>query len=401
GDADVQKAVKIITRLREQGFSSFDFENKVAMWQESFDVVRANRKLVEVRAIGSKEWLSLATTNIMNEFDLRDLAFTPVNQPEAILYYNTMLRPDIATLAEFSGLERALIGNTLATGGDISGEDELSLERFRSRVDHAVRKVRLVKNYAATSPKLADVIGKFENIFLGSYEDLRDDIYRISAQKSEELEAGKRQLLKLRGEIERSFSPPIRELKSLVGNVHLKKQVARLINGETPDFTRVRNVFEDLNEVHHEYNQVRYIDALGQERVRVDLIDGRYIFVADEQLQDKGSRYYVLESKELPQGQIYISPLDLNIEKGQVERPFKPTLRFAAPVFVGAQRHGIVILNFFADLFLSDLPDDIVLVDENGFYLHHPDPEKEWGMMPTLNRAAFNIKHDFPKISGR
>lgn len=401
GDSDVQKAMKIIDRLREQGYSSIDFENKVINWQQSFDAVRQNRKLVEDGTIHSKGWLSIATTNIMNEFDLRDLAFTPVDQPEAILYYNTMLRPDISTLAEFAGLERALIGNTLASGGDITADKILSLERFRSRVDHAIRKVKLVKSYAATSPRLSAAIDKFERIFLGSYEDLRDNIYRISAQKSRELEDGQRQLLKLRGEIKRSFSPPVRELNSLVGNVHLKKQVANLINSEAPDFARVRNIFEDLNEVHHEYNQVRYIDASGQERVRVDLIDGRYSFVPEEHLQDKGSRYYVLESKDLPQGQAYISPLDLNVEKGQIERPFKPMLRFAAPVYVGAQRHGIVVLNFFAGLFLSDLPDDVALVDENGFYLHHPDPKKEWGMMPSLGRATFNIKHEFPKIGGK
>ncbi|NQU57658.1 MAG: bacteriohemerythrin [Rhodospirillales bacterium] len=401
GDADVGKAEKNIERLREQGFSSFDFENKVTSWQASSAAVRQRRAGVEDGSITSKEWLPLATINIMNEFDLHDLVFTPVNQSEAILYYNTMLRPNIATLAEFAGLERALIGNTLASGGDIEGYKILSLERFRSRVDHAIRKIKLIKSYAATSPRLADAINKFEDTFLGLYEDLRNDIYRISAEKSKELDTGRRQLVKLRAEIERSFISPIRELKSLTGNIHMKELVTRMIKGETPDFSRLRNVFEDLNEVHHEYSQVRYIDAFGKERVRVDLIDGRYHFVPDEFLQNKSNRYYFLKSADLPQGQVYISPLDLNIERGKIERPFMPMLRFSAPVIAGAQRHGIVVLNFFANQFLNSLPDDIILVDENGFYLHHPAPEKEWGMMPSLGRDGFNIKHDIPEVGER
>ena len=42
-----------------------------------------------------------------------------------------------------------------------------------------------------------------------------------------------------------------------------------------------------------------------------------------------------------------------------------------------------------------------MLVNQNGFYLHHHDEGKEWGMMAELKRSHHNIKHDYPEIAAQ
>jgi hypothetical protein len=40
-----------------------------------------------------------------------------------------------------------------------------------------------------------------------------------------------------------------------------------------------------------------------------------------------------MSNRESSQPSHHLSPLDLNVEEGQVERPFKPVMRFATAVF--------------------------------------------------------------------
>lgn len=81
------------------------------------------------------------------------------------------------------------------------------------------------------------------------------------------------------------------------------------------------------------FDQVRLLDLQGMEVIRANYRDGKPYLVPKEQLQWKGNRYYVTEAIGLQANELYISPLDLNVEYGKVEEPIKPTIRFAMPVF--------------------------------------------------------------------
>ena len=137
------------------------------------------------------------------------------------------------------------------------------------------------------------------------------------------------------------------------------------------------------------YDQIRYIDDKGREVVRVDLKGGKATLIPVSKLQDKSGRYYFLESISLDNGEIYISPFDLNIERGNVEIPYKPVVRFATPVFDRDRRKiGVVILNFLGSRLLSNLKnslansiDHTMLLNSDGYWLLSPESEKEWGFM--------------------
>ncbi|MGA7179697.1 MAG: hypothetical protein WBX11_08950, partial [Thiobacillaceae bacterium] len=79
------------------------------------------------------------------------------------------------------------------------------------------------------------------------------------------------------------------------------------------------------------YDQVRWIDEDGLERVRVNNVAGHPTPVPKDQLQNKAP-YSFSKTMQLKPDEIYMSPLDLNVEHGQVEVPYKPVLRLATPV---------------------------------------------------------------------
>jgi len=137
------------------------------------------------------------------------------------------------------------------------------------------------------------------------------------------------------------------------------------------------------------YDQIRWIDQTGLERVRVDHVAGAAVAIPTERLQNKGTRYFFTDTMALNPGQVFVSPLDLNIEGNAIEVPYKPMLRFATPVVnaVG-ERRGIVILNYLGRTMLDEfasaagsLSDDITLLNGDGYWLKGSDPADEWGFM--------------------
>lgn len=135
---------------------------------------------------------------------------------------------------------------------------------------------------------------------------------------------------------------------------------------------------------HQNYIQLRFLDITGHERARVDRQDGKIVIRPQAGLQDKSKRDYVPPILALQRGEIYVSRLDLNREHGVIERPLRPTLRIAAPVFDGTgERRGAVLANLDAQTLLP--PRELggahfLLLDENGAFLRHPDPAQEFGL---------------------
>ena len=81
------------------------------------------------------------------------------------------------------------------------------------------------------------------------------------------------------------------------------------------------------------YDQIRILDRDGMETLRIDDRQGHPKVTPRDQLQSKANRYYFTEAFVLDPGRIYVSPLDLNIERDVIEQPPKPMIRFAMPLF--------------------------------------------------------------------
>jgi len=152
------------------------------------------------------------------------------------------------------------------------------------------------------------------------------------------------------------------------------------------------------------YDQIRFIDQSGMERLRVNYNNGLSYLVDSRDLQDKSDRYYFSEAIALAEGQLYVSPLDLNIEEGQVEVPYKPVIRLSMPVYEGGQVHGVVVINYLANHFLenfsqleSNLEGDLYLVNADSDYLYHNQPAMRWQFMFD-NEGQSTFSQAYPKV---
>lgn len=124
-----------------------------------------------------------------------------------------------------------------------------------------------------------------------------------------------------------------------------------------------------------DYDQLRFLDLSGQEIIRVDREKSTSILTPKTKLQNKANRYYFQQSIALKGREIYLSPIDLNMENGIIELPIKPTFRLAMPVYNSSNEHiGIVIINFLASHLLDNFlvaasaldKQKIFLVNEKG-----------------------------------
>lgn len=143
------------------------------------------------------------------------------------------------------------------------------------------------------------------------------------------------------------------------------------------------------------YYQIRYLNETGQEIVRVDSNGLISNIIKRDNLQDKFHRYYFKETIRLLSNELFVSPLDLNREQKQIERPFKPVIRYAVNVYDNKNhKAGIVMINVDAKQFIKPL-DNIRLINQNGYFMSHPDPKKLWGGPVDLN-TGYSLEKEYP-----
>ncbi|MDB5801374.1 MAG: hybrid sensor histidine kinase/response regulator [Rhodocyclales bacterium] len=152
------------------------------------------------------------------------------------------------------------------------------------------------------------------------------------------------------------------------------------------------------------YNKARLIDANGIERVRLNLENGRAVRVPHSQLQDKSDRYFFTQARDLPEGRVFFSRNDLNVENGKIEEPHISTLRVSTPIRTAdGKLAAMLVLNIDVDqlapMFRTAVPDSIPLwmVDHDGFWLKGPRADLEWGFQ--LGRPDARLEKFDPLIA--
>ncbi|MEW8505937.1 MAG: diguanylate cyclase [Candidatus Thiodiazotropha sp.] len=166
--------------------------------------------------------------------------------------------------------------------------------------------------------------------------------------------------------------------------------------------TSVQDSWVSLAIQRKRYDQIRYLDINGMEQIRINYNNGDPVVVDREHLQSKKNRYYFTESINKPPGTIYSSPLDLNIEKQQIELPLKPMIRFASPVVDrNNQTIGVIILNYLAKNILDEFrrisagySGNAILLNWQGYTLLSPESAQDWGFMfPDSPQVGINVNH--------
>ena len=203
------------------------------------------------------------------------------------------------------------------------------------------------------------------------------------------------------GELKRSVQAVTLDLKFLAQHRALHKAIesntAENLGHAEADWAVISNAKAT-------YDQMRWIDETGMERIRVDYKNGAAVIVPTDKLQNKASRYFFIDAIKLDPGDIFVSPLDLNIEQGAVELPYKPMLRVATPV-VDSRGHtrGIVVLNYYGRMMLDafaeathPVADHMMLLNGDGYWLKSPKVADEWGFM--FSRADLSLAAQSPAV---
>ncbi|GGP65332.1 hypothetical protein GCM10009347_33960 [Shewanella algicola] len=145
-------------------------------------------------------------------------------------------------------------------------------------------------------------------------------------------------------------------------------------------------------------NQLRYIDnQSGFETIRVDRRQGDLVTIAPAYLQKKSSREYFIETAKLTDGDVYVSPINLNQENSEIALPYLPVIRVSTIVTAKSTKKaaGQIVVNVLAQSLFDHLTIDPVNVDTDiqmyltnahGDYLFHPDNSKTFG---------FNLGHRY------
>ncbi len=226
------------------------------------------------------------------------------------------------------------------------------------------------------------------------YRNIRIDIYQEQDQiQSQELNAMSSKIYNVFSKMEVYLSH--------VSNLYTVRQI---LQKEDPVIRReVEHIFSNLIEVGSNsfsptFDQIRLLDLNGMERVRLNLRNDRTTKICPvDQLQDKSDRYYFKESLNLSLKQIYMSPMDLNIEHGKIEVPHKPMIRFTISVFdLSGKRIGFLIFNYRAQQIIdyvekinNHAEDQWILINEDGYYLYNSDPAKNFSFMFPEPKVGF------------
>lgn len=130
------------------------------------------------------------------------------------------------------------------------------------------------------------------------------------------------------------------------------------------DSLQIANYIQVLQGV-DEFDQFRVIDLHGQEILRYEKTGKNKM--DRREVQNKVNRPYFKKGLALKKGQVYISPIELNVENGSFEIPHKPVMRGVTPIFAeDGHQLGMVVLNFDLSK-IFDLMNAKIL--EDNFYL--------------------------------
>jgi C4-dicarboxylate-specific signal transduction histidine kinase len=195
-------------------------------------------------------------------------------------------------------------------------------------------------------------------------------------------------------------TPPLQEIRRALREAPHES----LDSGTFADcFGRLERLFLAFGTAHPGYFRLRLIanGDNGRELVRVDRQGERLVAVRGAQLQDEGDRYYFRAARRLRDGEVMLSPIDLSRARARVGVPEQTTLRAVAPL---AGPDGAMFAMLVLTLDMGQVFDRLAryvpstgrlyVVDDDGYFLQHPDPAKRMG----FERAQpYRIEQEFPQ----
>ncbi|MDQ0314534.1 sensor domain-containing diguanylate cyclase [Amorphus orientalis] len=187
----------------------------------------------------------------------------------------------------------------------------------------------------------------------------------------------------------------IRERLSLVRSdaIFLRNEYQSALAVTDGDQQDINDIVEDelsnFSASRGTYDSISVLSNSGREILRVNYGGGSPIRVTQDRLQDKSYTSYFRDAASLDYGEIFVSRLGLNVESGEIERPFKPTIRIATQIRgQNGEPVALLVLNYLASALLlavetsADLSNGIpMMANREGYWMVSPVPPPKWGFM--------------------
>lgn len=174
-----------------------------------------------------------------------------------------------------------------------------------------------------------------------------------------------------------------RSFKVIAGSDEMQRYID---NYSVENRYELEQLFYRMGKNIDDIDQIRFLSLEGMEQIRVNVEKGLAPFVvAENQLQDKSKKDYFLQAKKNSE-MICFSEIDLNVEKGEIEKPYKPVFRISSCIEdEEGNLAGVLVMNYRADriidMFLGEDEEymvsrtllnqekDIIVTDrEDGFF---------------------------------
>ena len=194
------------------------------------------------------------------------------------------------------------------------------------------------------------------------------------------------------------------QLMVLQMSTRSKALVDFLENGTLSSKKGLESLFANLASTFFRYDQIRLLDIDGKERIRINYINSSVEIVTPVNLQSKKHTDYFQEGIKQSQGKVYVSAMELNVEHGEIEVPYKPVIRFATPVVnKEGKTVGLMVMNYLATELLQNFRDQMelringqgMLIDPEGYWLSNHDRSNEWG--GSLDTVSQKFQHQYPQ----
>ncbi|WP_414828498.1 sensor histidine kinase [Alteromonas sp. H39] len=172
---------------------------------------------------------------------------------------------------------------------------------------------------------------------------------------------------------------------------------------ERADSSTIIDALMRIGKGHPAISQIRWLSVEGMEMYRINFDGSNAVSVPPSGLQDKSQRQYYQQATALRPGELMVSSIDLNVESGQVQTPYEPTIRGILrahsnhPLGDGFFVVNIALTTLFSQLkTLSTNHVHLLIASNDDRWLLHTEPAKEW----TIDRSStpHSLKIDTPQL---
>lgn len=165
--------------------------------------------------------------------------------------------------------------------------------------------------------------------------------------------------------------------------------------------TRLSTTFRSMIQTNTEYYSITLVDNGGNEIVKVVSEKNGINQQSNQVLNNISQESYFQGGMKLNRiNATYISSVLLSRENGKIIEPYIPLIYFVKPVFDNdGDRQGFLIATIDVQSFahlqgtVTESKATLFVVDQDGYFLHHPDVAKEWGF--ALDHR-YTINQDYP-----